>query len=196
MAVIYKAALDQLFLAARSHSDFKREALPDETWRDLYAVLKHGPTSLNCAPAEFLFLVSDAAKDRLEPHLSKGNWHKCRTAAAVVVIGYDSDFITKMDGRFPGVPQLTAMFKDPPPGKFDLMAFRNGNLQGAYLMLAARALGLDCGPMSGFNNAGVDAEFFAGTAIKSDFLCCLGHAVDVLPPRGPRPPFEEVCKIL
>ena len=196
MAVIDKAALDQLFLTARSHNGFKAETLPAQTWRDLYEVVKYGPTSMNCAPAKFLFLTSDAAKQRLLPHLAEGNKPKSLAAPAVVIVGYDTGFTTKMDDRFPGKPQVTGMFKDAPAGKFDVMAFRNGNLQGAYLIMAARALGLDTGPMSGFNNAGVDAEFFAGTTVKSDFICAIGHADDTLGPRGPRPSFEEACEIL
>jgi 3-hydroxypropanoate dehydrogenase len=158
--------------------------------------LRFGPTSANCSPARFLFLVTPAAKERLRPHLSAGNTEKTMTAPVTAVVGYDLFFYEKLVQLFPHNLEARSWFE----GKEALIqatAARNGSLQGAYLIIAARALGLDCGPMSGFDNAGVDAEFFPDGRIKSNFLCNLGYADhSLLPPRNPRLEFEQACRLL
>ncbi len=188
------AALDQLFLQARTRNAWRSETLPEATWRRLYDVLKFGPTSANCSPARFVFLTTEAGKKRIEPYLSEGNRAKTMGAPCIVVIGYDLDFASRLPKLFPHNPDAPNWFKDPKTA--EVTAFRNGSLQGAYLILAARALGLDAGPMSGFDNAGVDREFFAGTNVRSNFICALGHGSDTPFPRSPRLDFDEACQIL
>lgn len=187
-------ALDQLFREARSRNAWKEEALPDSLWRELYDLVKFGPTSANTSPARFVFVTSAEGKARIAPHLSETNRAKSVTAPAIVVIGHDLDFAEKIPQLFPQNPGAKDWFADPTVAQ--TTAFRNATLQGAYLILAARALGLDAGPMSGFDNSGVDQEFFAGTNIKSNFICALGHGVDTSFPRLPRLPFDEACKIV
>jgi 3-hydroxypropanoate dehydrogenase len=163
--------------------------------RALYELLKLGPTSANCCPARFVFVSSPQAKAKLVGCLSPGNVVKVEQAPVTVIIGMDQKFYEKVPFLFPHKPEIAAMFKDPAAGAVHMM--RNATLQGAYLMLAARALGLDTGPMSGFSNEKVDAEFFAGTSVKSNFLCALGvGTTDALFPRSPRLPFEEACAIV
>jgi 3-hydroxypropanoate dehydrogenase len=188
-------ALDQLFLDARSRNAWKPETLPEETWRRLYELVRHGPTVANLSPARFVFVTSEAAKARLLPHLSEANRAKSAVAPAIVIVAYDLDFAAKAAELFPSRPQIGDGFKANPEAA-RTAAFRSGSLQGAYLILAARALGLDAGPMSGFDNAGVDAEFFAGTNIKSNFVIALGHGVDTSYPRLPRLKFEDAAQIL
>jgi 3-hydroxypropanoate dehydrogenase len=187
-------ALNQLFIDARSRNAWKEEVLPEETWRELYDVLKFGPTSANVSPARFVFVTTPEGKTRLAPFLSEGNREKSLKAPAIVIIGHDLEFAKRIPDLFPQNPGAAAWFADPTVAQ--ITAFRNGTLQGAYLILAARALGLDAGPMSGFDNAGVDAAFFAGTAIKSNFLCALGHGADTSWPRLPRLPFDEACSVV
>jgi len=150
---------------------------------------------MNCSPARFRFLTSEDAKKRLAPHLAEGNRAKCATAPCVVIIAFDSAFYERMPKLFPIREGMRDVFAAN-DALASSTAFRNGTLQGAYLIIAARAIGLDCGPMSGFNNAGVDQEFFAGTTIKSNFLCALGYAADEPLPRLPRLSFEEAAGIL
>lgn len=188
------ADLDQLFRAARSRNAWKAETLPDQTWRDLYEVLKFGPTSANCSPARFVFVTTPEGKARLAPHLSETNRKKSVVAPVIVIVGYDLAFAERIPELFPQNPGAKDWFADPKVA--EVTAFRNGTLQGAYLILAARALGLDAGPMSGFDNAGVDKEFFAGTTVKSNFICALGHGVDTPFPRLPRLSFEDACRIV
>lgn len=187
-------ALDQLFRAARSRNAWRDEPLPDERWRELYDLVKMGPTSANVSPARFVFLVSDAAKQRIAPHLSGANRGKSMAASAIVIIGQDMAFADRMPDLFPHNPSARFWFADPAVA--EETASRNAALQGAYLILAARALGLDAGPMSGFDRAGVDTEFFTGTNIRANFLCALGVGSDDPFPRLPRLSFEDACQLL
>jgi nitroreductase len=188
------AALDQLFREARTRNAWDPNPLPHETWRELYELLKFGPTSANMSPGRFVFLVSTEAKARIAPHLSEGNQAKSLAAPAIVIIADDLDFAEKASILFPHNPGVAAWFKDPAVATET--AFRNATLQGAYLILAARALGLDTGPMSGFDRAGVDVEFFPDRNWKSNFICSIGKGVDTSFPRLPRLPFEEACAVL
>ena len=188
------AALDQLFRGARSRNAWKEERLPDSTWHDLYEVMKYGPTTANTNPARFVFVTTPEGKARIAPYLSDTNRAKSLSAPAIAIIAHDLDFAEKIPQLFPQNPGAKAWFADPVMAQ--TTAFRSGTLQGAYLIVAARALGLDAGPMSGFDNAGVDQEFFAGTNIKSNFICTLGHGVDESFPRLPRLPFDEACRIV
>jgi 3-hydroxypropanoate dehydrogenase len=187
--------LDQIFRQARTHNAWRDEDVPDALLHELVELVKLGPTSANCSPARFLFVKSRAAKERLKPHLSEGNREKTMKAPVCAIIGYDLDFYEHLPKLFPHT-DARSWFAGKPK-KIEETAFRNGTLQGAYLIVAARALGLDAGPMSGFNNQGVDAEFFAGTNIKSNFLCSLGYGdASVLFPRSPRFAFDEMAKII
>lgn len=189
------AALDQLFLAARTHNAWTDRAVSDELLRRLVDTLKMGPTSANCSPARFVLVRSKAAKERLKPFLDAGNRDKTLAAPVTVIIGHDMAFYDHLPKLFPHT-DARAWFAGKPQKIADT-AFRNGTLQGAYLILAARALGLDCGPMSGFDNAGVDAQFFKGTEIKSNFLCNLGFGDPAqMQPRSPRFAFDEMAKII
>ena len=185
-------ALQQLFLAARTHRAWLPREVPDSLLKELVDVMKMGPTANNGLPARVTFVRSKAAKERLMPHLSESNRDKTMKAPACAIIAYD-----------------LAFHAPPPKGQEPLKAFegkpeaaltyalRNGSLQGAYFIMAARALGLDAGPMSGFDNAGVDKEFFAGTDVKSNFLCNVGYGDPAGPrPRGPRFGFDEMAQIL
>jgi 3-hydroxypropanoate dehydrogenase len=188
------ACLDQLFRNARTHNSLIGE-VPDALLQELVDLLKLGPTSANCSPARLLFVKSREAKERLKPHLSEGNRDKTMKAPVCTLIGYDLDFYLYLPNLFPHT-NARNWFEGDEPKIFDT-AFRNGTLQGAYLIMAARALGLDTGPMSGFDNAGVDREFFAGTNIKSNFLCNLGHGDgEKLFARSPRFSFDEMAKII
>lgn len=188
------AALSQLFLSARSRNAWKKETLPDRIWHDIYDILKAGPTSANVSPGRFVFCTTEAAKARVARHMPSTNAAKSIDAPAIVIIAQDLDFAEKIPFLFPHNPDVKNWFGDPQVRQDT--AFRNATLQGAYLMLAARAVGLDCGPMSGYDQAAVDADFFAGTAIKSNFLCTLGHGIDTPFEKLPRLPFEEACQIL
>jgi 3-hydroxypropanoate dehydrogenase len=193
---IDETALETLFRAARTHNKFRDEPVSDETLRELYDLLKWGPTSANSSPARFLFIRTREAKERLRPALSAGNTEKTMQAPVTVIVAYDPKFFDLMPRLFPHNQEARSWFA-PNEAFAQETAFRNGTLQGAYLIMAARALGLDCGPMSGFDNAGVDREFFAGTNIKSNFLCNLGYGdPSVLKPRSPRLDFDEMARIL
>lgn len=179
----------------RSRNSWSSRAVPVELVHRLYDLVKLGPTSMNCSPARFRFLMSDAAKQRLLPHLMEGNKAKTMAAPCVAIIAIDQQFYDRMPQLFP----INDGARDIFAGNLALAettAVRNGTLQGAYLIVAARLLGLDCGPMSGFDNAGVDAEFFAGTSLRSNFLCALGYADDEPFPRLPRLEFDEAAQIL
>ena len=161
----------------------------------VYDLMRFGPTSANCSPARIVFVVSPEAKARLKPLLAPTNIEKTMTAPAVAIVGYDLDFPDHLPRLFPHNPGAKDWFNDP--AHRQTTAFRNGSLQGGYLIIAARALGLDCGPMSGFNNEGEDREFFAGTNVKSNFICALGYGdPSGLFERNPRLTFDEACKIL
>lgn len=187
--------LSQLFLDARTHNAWLKRDVPDALLRQLIDVMKMAPTSANSSPARFLFVRSPEAKSRLKPHLDAGNVEKTMSAPVTAIIATDHLFYDHMPKLFPhaNAREWFTGSKD----HADRTAFRNATLQGGYFILAARALGLDCGPMSGFNNAAVDAEFFAQSATKSNFLCNLGYGDPAgLKPRSPRFTFDEIAKIL
>ena len=187
------ASLDQIFRTARTHNALGGE-VSDDTLRQLYDLAKWGPTSANMTPARLVFVKSAEAKAKLEPALDEGNRAKTMAAPVTVIVAHDEDFHEKLPYLFPHT-DAKSWFEGPREGRREA-AFRNGSLQGAYLILAARALGLDTGPMSGFDNAKVDEAFFAGTAIKSNFLINLGHGDTAkLFPRSPRLSFDEAARI-
>ena len=190
------AVLDQLFRSARTNNKWQQKDVPDSLLRELVDLAKMGPTSANCQPARFVFVKSPEAKQRLKPFLSSNNAEKTMQAPACVIIGYDLTFYEHLPRLFPHNLSARTWFEG---NEANIMttALRNGSLQGAYLILAARALGLDAGPMSGFDNAGIDKEFFASTTVKSNFLCSLGYGdPSGVHPRGPRFAFDEMAKIL
>ncbi|MET1162792.1 MAG: malonic semialdehyde reductase [Pseudoxanthomonas sp.] len=192
--VLNDTALDQLFRTARTQNTFQARPVEDAQLHALYELLKWGPTSANMSPARFVFVKSPEAKEKLKPSLSEGNLAKTMAAPVTVIVGYDEDFHDKLPYLFPHT-DAKAWFDGPRENRHDA-AFRNGSLQGAYLILAARALGLDTGPMSGFDNAKVDAAFFAGTAIKSNFLVNLGYGDSGgVFARSPRLSFDEAARI-
>jgi 3-hydroxypropanoate dehydrogenase len=208
--VLADEALDQLFLEARTHNAWLDKPVTDDMLRRLYDVMKWCPTSANGSPARFVFLRSREAKERLRPTLAPGNVEKTMTAPVTVIIAYDLLFYEKLSKLFPHKPAMRAMFAKNPQ-LVEVTAKRNSSLQGAYLMIAARALGIDCGPMSGFDNAKLDEEFFgAGREckgceqeffpaghVKSNFLCNLGYGdASKLFPRAPRLEFNEACTLL
>jgi 3-hydroxypropanoate dehydrogenase len=194
-SAISSPGLDQLFREARTFRHWLPPSVPLELLQQIYDLARLGPTSSNCCPARFLFLVTPEEKERLVPALSPGNVEKTRTAPVTVVIAWDSLFYEKF-------PFLTAGREDPAtwvgnPERAHETAFRNGSLQGAYFILAARAMGLDCGPMSGFDAKKVNAEFFPDGRWRANFLCNLGYSDRTkLFPRQPRLPFEEACRVL
>ncbi|KAB2941597.1 MAG: malonic semialdehyde reductase [Hyphomicrobium sp.] len=189
------AALRRAFLDARTYNAWLSKEVPDDLLRQLVDILKLGPTSANCQPARFLFVRSKEGKEKLRPLLSEGNRAKTMQAPVCAIIGYDLEFYEHLPRLFPHKDMKSSFAGKP--DKIHENAFRNGTLQGAYLILAARLLGLDCGPMSGFDNAGVDKAFFAGTSIRSNFLCNLGFGdASVLKPRSPRLDFAEMAKII
>jgi len=186
------AALKLLFLDARTHRAWQPRDVPDSLLKELVELTRMAPTANNSLPARIVFVKSKSAKERLKPHLSAGNVDKTMAAPATAIVGYDLKFYTHPPK---GQDPLSAFADKPEQAR--TMAFRNGSLQGGYFILAARSLGLDCGPMSGFDNAGVDKEFFAGTDVQSNFLCNLGFGDPAgLRPRGPRFDFDQIAKIL
>jgi nitroreductase len=189
-------ALGQLFTDARSHSHWQDEDVTDQELRDLYDLVKWGPTSANTCPARFVFVRSGPAKDRLISALAPGNVEKVRTAPVTAIVAYDERFYDQLPKLAPHAPKYREMFASD-QALAEATRFRNGSLQGAYLILAARAIGLDCGPMSGFDNDKLDELFFAGTSWRSNFLCALGHGEpSKLHPRAARLSFEEACQVL
>lgn len=205
-----EGALDQLFRAARTHGAWLARPVTDDVLRRIYDLMKWGPTSANASPARFVFIRSREAKERLRPSLAPGNVEKTMSAPVTVIVAYDLLFYEKLSKLFPHNTAMRAMFAANPQ-LVEVTAKRNSSLQGAYLMVAARALGLDCGPMSGFDNAKVDHEFFgAGKEcsgceqeffpaghVKSNFLCNLGYGdASKLYPRAPRLDFDEACTLL
>ncbi|MCW5731909.1 MAG: malonic semialdehyde reductase [Alphaproteobacteria bacterium] len=193
--ILSDSGMDLIFRQARTHNAWLDKPVSDVTLQALHELYRMGPTSANCSPARVLFLKSREAKERLAPALSAGNLAKTMAAPVVAVIGYDLDFARHLPKLFPHNPDASNWFKDPRAA--ETTAFRNGSLQGAYLIVAARALGLDCGPMSGFDNAKVDAAFFPDGKVRSNFLCNLGYGDRTkLRPRGPRLAFDEACRIL
>lgn len=200
-------ALDQLFREARTFTTWQDRPVSDELLHQLYDLMKWGPTSANSSPARIVFVRSPEAKERLRPALAPGNVDKTMSAPVTAIIAYDELFYEQLPRLFPAVPGMKNVFANSPE-LAESGAFRNGSLQGAYFILAARSLGLDCGPMSGFDNAKVDEEFFPAPTvegdqerplgrIKSNFLVNLGYGdPSGLYPRGPRLEFDEVCRIL
>ena len=189
------SALDRLFREARTHNGWRDLPVPDALLREAYELARMGPTSANCSPLRIAFVRSPAAKQRLSPFLSSGNRAKTMAAPATAILAYDMAFHERLPELYPFADARSWFAGDE--ALIATTALRNGSLQGAYFILAARALGLDCGPMSGFDNAGVDAEFFAGTGWRSNFLCNLGHGDPAaLRPRAPRLAFDEACVIL
>jgi 3-hydroxypropanoate dehydrogenase len=189
------ATLDTLFRSARTHNSWHPKPVTDETLRDLYDLVKMGPTSANSSPARFVFLRTQQAKERLVPALSPGNVEKTVAAPVVVILAYDPKFYDKLPELFPHA-DARAWFAGN-AALAEETAFRNSTLQGAYLIMAARSLGLDTGPMSGFDRAVVDEEFFAGSGWKSNFLINLGKGDgrDIFE-RLPRLSFEDACQVL
>jgi 3-hydroxypropanoate dehydrogenase len=207
---IADAAMDTLFREARTYSAWQDRPVTDQTLRDLYDLLKWAPTSANAAPARFAFLRTKEAKERLRPALAPLNVEKTMTAPVTVIIGYDLKFYEQLPKLFPHSPGMKQLFESNPE-LIEATAKRNSSLQGAYLIMAARALGLDCGPMSGFDPAKVDEEFFAAGKpcfgcdqeffpeghVKTNFLCNLGYGdPSKLFPRLPRLRFNEACSLL
>jgi len=189
------ATLDQLFRNARTHNGWLAQPVTDALIMQLHDLMKWGPTSANCWPLRTVFVKSPEAKARLVPLMMEGNRAKTEAAPVTAILGMDMAFYEQLPRLFPHADAKAWFVGND--ALIEGTAFRNSSLQGAYLMLAARALGLDCGPMSGFDAAGVDAEFFAGTQIKTNFICNIGYGDTAqLFPRSPRPEFAEVCKIL
>ncbi|PKQ02638.1 MAG: malonic semialdehyde reductase [Alphaproteobacteria bacterium HGW-Alphaproteobacteria-12] len=189
-------ALDTIFRRARTHNAWVDEPVSDETLHQLYDLMKWGPTSANCSPARVVFVKTKEGKERLAPALSEGNLKKTLAAPVTAIIGYDVEFYERLPELFPHAPDAKTWFNWSAEWAAQT-AFRNGSLQGAYFIVAARALGLDCGPMSGFDMKKVDEEFFAGTTVKVNFLCNLGHGDPAgLFDRSPRLAFGDACKIV
>ncbi|HMO12872.1 MAG TPA: malonic semialdehyde reductase [Pirellulaceae bacterium] len=189
-------ALDIIFNKARTHNAWLDKPVDDSLLHRVYDLTKMGPTSANMSPLRIVFVKSQAGKEKLKPALSEGNLEKTMTAPVVAILGMDIHFYEELPRLFPHT-DAKAWFKDLPENVLETMALRNSSLQGAYFMIAARAVGLDCGPMSGFNNELVDNLFFAGTNVKSNFLCNLGYGdASKLFPRSPRLEFAEACQIV
>ena len=194
--VVSSEDLDVIFRHARTHSVWLDKPVDDALLKQVYDLAKMGPTSANMCPMRIVFVKSPAAKERLKPALAPGNVDKTMKAPVTAIIAMDVHFYEQLPKLFPHA-DARAWFKDLPDSVLEYIALRNSSLQGAYFLLAARALGLDCGPMSGFDNAKVDAEFFSGTTVKSNFLCNLGYGDPAkLFPRSPRLDFEEACHIV
>lgn len=190
------ASLDQIFRTARTQNAWTDAPVSETLIRAIYDLMRMGPTSANCSPARFVFLTSEEGKARVAPHLSASNREKSMKAPVIAIIGHDLKFYDKIPQLFPHNPGARDWFAHDAKVA-ETTAFRNGTLQGAYFMIAARSLGLDCGPMSGFDVAGVDQEFFAGTDIKTNFICTIGVGdPSAIFERSPRLSFEEACQIL
>jgi len=188
-------ALHQLVREARTHSSWLPTPVPIALLKEIYELAKFGPTSANGSPARFVFLTTDAAKNRLVPALAPGNVEKTKAAPVTAIVAWDSEFYESLPRLFPHADMRSYFVGKP--AVIEETGLRNSSLQGAYFILAARAFGLDCGPMSGFDNAKVNAEFFPDGKWKSNFLCNLGYGdKSKLYPRNPRLEFEEACKIL
>ncbi|MDA0305325.1 MAG: malonic semialdehyde reductase [Proteobacteria bacterium] len=187
--------LDQLFVAARSHNGWKETPVPVETLKKIWDITKWGPTSANCSPARIVFVTSPKAKERLKPCLMEGNVEKVMAAPVTAIIGQDMKFYDRLSELFPHTDARPWFAGNDKVIK--ATAFRNSTLQGAYFMLAARALGLDCGPMSGFDEGAVNETFFKGTDVKSNFLCSIGYGNgNDMFPRSPRLEFDDACSVV
>ena len=185
-----------IFQEARTHNDWLDKDISNDILMEIYDLMKWGPTSANCSPTRIIFVKSKASKDRLLPFVIESNLEKTKSAPVIAIIGYDINFHDHLPKLFPHNPDAQNWFNH----SIDIAeetAFRNGSMQGAYFIIAARALGLDCGPMSGFDKEGVDNEFFRDTNIKSNFLCNLGYGDKTkLFERSPRFKFNEICEII
>lgn len=192
--MINQDALNQLFLEARTHNAWKDKPVSQETLQRIFNLAKMAPTSANCSPMRIVFVQSKEAKEKLRPCLDPGNVDKTMAAPVTAIIAYDTEFYEQLPKLFPHTDARSWFVGNQPLSK--RTAFLNGSLQGAYLILAARSCGVDCGPMSGFDNAMVDKAFFSDTSFKSNFLCNLGYGdPSALHPRSPRFEFDEVCRI-
>jgi nitroreductase len=193
--VLDNAVLDQLFLAARSHNGWQDKPVSDDQLRQIYALMRMGPTSANSCPARLVFVKSTEAKEKLKTCLDKGNIDKSMSAPVVAIVGMDLEFYEKLSKLFPHTDARSWYVGKPE--KIRDTAFRNSSLQGAYFILAVRSLGLDAGPMSGFNSSKLDEIFFPDGKVKSNFICSIGYGdKSRLYPRGPRLEFEEACQIV
>jgi 3-hydroxypropanoate dehydrogenase len=185
---------EQLFDQARTHSHWLERPIPESTLRRLWDLARMGPTSANCSPARLVFVTTPAGKERLVPCMAPGNQDKTRLAPATMIVGMDMAFHEQLPRLFPHTDARS--WFEGKPALIESTAFRNSSLQGGYLIMAARALGLDCGPMSGFDADKVNAAFFAGTSVRVNFICNLGHGdAAQLNPRHPRLEFDEACRI-
>ncbi|MBX3389555.1 MAG: malonic semialdehyde reductase [Phycisphaeraceae bacterium] len=196
MSTLNEEGLDLIFRKARTHNGWQQRAVDDELLKRVYDLAKMGPTSANMSPMRIIFVKTKEGKERLRPALDAGNVEKTMAAPATAIIGMDIHFYQHLPRLFKA-KDLSSVFQAMPEPSLESIALRNSSLQGAYFILAARSLGLDCGPMSGFDPAKVDAEFFKGTAVKSNFLCNLGYGdPSKLYPRGDRLAFNEACTIV
>ena len=194
--MLSETALDQLFRSARTYNAFLPKEVSDDQLHQIYELTKFGPTSANSSPMRVVFVRSKEAKEKLSPFMSEGNRAKTLAAPVSAIVGTDHEFYEKLPHLFPHADARSWFVGNQPA--IDITAFRNASLQGAYLILAARAVGLDCGPMSGFDADGVNAAFFAGNAVKANFIINIGYgdASRDLFPRSPRLTFDEACKIV
>lgn len=189
-------ALDLIFREARTHNAWQDKPVTDEQLKEIYDLFKWAPTSANMSPARLVFVKSAEEKERLIPALMEGNREKTRQAPVTAIIGYDVKFYERLPELFPHAPDAKTWFNWSDEWA-EMNAFRNGSLQGAYFMIAARALGLDCGPMSGFDMDAVNELYFKGTSVKVNFICNIGHGDPAgLFERSPRLPFDDACKIV
>jgi 3-hydroxypropanoate dehydrogenase len=195
-AALSEAVLDQIFRKARTHNGFQPDAIPDADLQAIYELVKWGPTTANSQPLRIVFIKSKAAKERLRPALSSGNRDKTMAAPVCALLAYDLQFHELLPRTFAHNQEAKSWFEGQ-PALIETTALRNSSIQGGYFIMAARALGYDCGPMSGFDNAKVDAEFFPDGRVKSNFLCNLGKGDwSKVMPRNTRLTFDEACKIL
>ena len=195
MTPISEADRNIILGEARTHSTWLDKPVPESLLREIYDLTKMGPTSANCCPARFVFVTTDAGKARLKPHLIEGNVEKTMTAPATAIIAYDSEFYERVPELHPHNPGARDWFTGSEQSIYD-NAMRNGTLQGAYFMIAARAFGLDCGPMSGFDPDGVNGTFFPDGQCRVNFLCNLGYGdASTLHPRLPRLDFDDACRV-
>lgn len=188
------AALDTLFMQARTYNAWSEKPVSDAILEEIWNIARMGPTSANCSPSRIVFVTSATAKEKLRPCLMDGNVEKTMQAPVTAIIGHDMEFYEQLPALFPHADAKSWFTGND--ALIEETAFRNGTLQGAYIMLAARALGLDCGPMSGFDKDKVNAAFFDDTSVKANFLCNIGYGVDEdLFPRSPRLAFAEACRV-
>ncbi len=196
MEIISDKALDVIFRNARTHTAWQDKPVSGVVLEALYDLMRLGPTSANCCPARVVFVTTDEARERLKPCLIASNVEQTMTAPVTAILAYDTRFYERLPELFPHQPEARSWF-DGDPAKAERAAFQSGTLQGAYLIIAARSVGLDCGPMGGFDNALVDATFFPDSSIKSNFLCNLGYGdPSRLHPRLPRLAFDDACQIV